>query len=337
MKIPNNNRRVKLAHLPTPFTLMERLSAELGGPRIWIKRDDLTESAASGNKLRKLEFSIGDALANKATVLITAGGIQSNHCRATAIMAARLGLKCHLILAGKRPDCADGNLLLDQLAGAEFTFASADDFEQLPTVFSDMETRYRDRGEIPYSIPVGASDEVGLWGYIECARELKNDFAENEISPGYVISATGSGGTLAGLVLGNYFFNLNTTMLAFNVAREASWFTEKLEVDIDCWHKRYGDTDSTIPRDKLAFNIIDGYVEPGYARANPCVYETIEKMARTEGLFFDPVYTGKAFHALLQEYKAGRFDDTEDIVFVHTGGIFGLFPQRNQFSPMPLT
>ncbi len=337
MEIPENDKRVKLAHLPTPFMLMERLSEELGGPRVWIKRDDLTESAAAGNKLRKLEFSIGDALGNKATVLITAGGIQSNHCRATAIMAARLGLRCHLILGGERPDHADGNLLLDQLAGAEFTFASADDFEQLSTVFANIEADYRRQGEVPYSIPVGASDEVGTWGYIECARELKNDFTENQISPGYVISAAGSGGTLAGLVLGNHFFDLNTTMLAFNVARDANWFTRKLAIDIGQWQKRYGNPKTNVTLDELAFDIIDGYVEPGYARANPGVYETIGRMAKTEGLYFDPVYTGKAFDALLQEYDAGRFNDTEDIVFVHTGGIFGLFPQRNKFNPMPLT
>lgn len=327
-----NPPRIRLAQLPTPLVCMERLSRELGGPRIWLKRDDLTESAASGNKLRKLEYSIGEALTQHATVLITAGGIQSNHCRATAIAAARLGLKSHLILVGKPPASADGNLLLDTLAGAGITFVSMDEFRELDDQYSHIANEYRSRGEIPFNIPIGASDEIGLWGYIECARELKDDFEHQNIDPGYVISAAGSGGTLGGLILGNHLHDLHTKMVAFNVCDDEAWFVQKISRDIERWHQRYRSNMPPIEADELKINIIDGYVGPGYARADQHVYDTIERVARTEGIFFDPVYTGKAFDAMLQEYSNGRFNDTADIVFIHTGGIYGLFPQRDQFN-----
>jgi D-cysteine desulfhydrase len=310
---------------------MERLSRELGGPKIWLKRDDLTESAASGNKLRKLEYSIGEALAQEARVLITAGGVQSNHCRAKAIMAARLGLKSHLVLRGKPPSQADGNLLLDTLAGAEITFATRDEFQNLDDQFLAIADEYRSRGDEPFIIPIGASDEIGLWGYIECARELKKDFDDQSINPGYVISAAGSGGTLGGLILGNYLHGLDTNIVAFNVCDDEAWFRAKISTDIERWQQRYESIVPKIPVNELAINIIDGYVGPGYARADRHVYDTIKRIARTEGIFFDPVYTGKAFDAMLQEYVNGRFNDTRDIVFIHTGGIYGLFPEREQF------
>lgn len=323
--------RIRLAQLPTPLVCMERLSRELGGPKIWLKRDDLTESAASGNKLRKLEYSIGEALSQDASVLITAGGVQSNHCRATAIMAARLGLKSHLVLRGKPPSSLDGNLLLDTLAGAEISFATRDEFQNLDDQFLHIADEYRSKGEIPFIIPIGASDEVGLWGYIECARELKIDFSRQAINPGYVISAAGSGGTLGGLILGKHLHGLDTNIVAFNVCDDEAWFKQKISMDIERWQQRYESIIQKIPVNELAINIIDGYVGPGYARADQHVYDTIKRVARTEGIFFDPVYTGKAFDAMLQEYAAGRFNDTGDIVFIHTGGIYGLFPEREQF------
>ncbi|MFP6809046.1 MAG: D-cysteine desulfhydrase family protein [Pseudomonadales bacterium] len=340
MNIPTKVPRISLARLPTPLQLMERLSKELNGPRIWIKRDDLTESAAAGNKLRKLEFSIAQAIEQKSTVLITAGGIQSNHCRATAIMAAKLGLKCHLILRGHKPDpasgdYADGNLLLDNLTGAAISFVSGKEFDDIDATAEKISADYRTKGDITFFIPTGASDEIGLWGYIECARELKEDFARYKIKPGYVISAAGSGGTMAGLVLGNYLYDLNSNIMAYNVARDADWFEQKIRSDISKWQQRYDK--SGAPALDLDINIIDGYVGPGYAQADQHVYDTISRLARTEGMFFDPVYTGKAFDAMLQEYAQGRFNDAEDIVFIHTGGIYGLFPQRAKFNATPET
>jgi D-cysteine desulfhydrase len=317
--------RLKLARLPTPLVPLDRL-AKNGGPRIWLKRDDTTDTTASGNKLRKLEFSVGQALAEGANVLITCGGVQSNHCRATAVVASQMGLACHLILRGRPDSPSDGNLLLDRLLGAEIRFVTAAEWADIDAIVADLEAELRAQGQHPFFIPTGASDEIGLWGYITACEELAGDFARHNIRPGYVISAAGSGGTLGGLILGRHIHNLDTRMVAFNVCDDEAYFVNKIRGDMTKWQARY---DHLID-DALPIEVIDGYVGPGYGKADEHVFDTIRMLARTEGVIFDPVYTGKAFDALLREIKAGRFDDTDDIVFIHTGGIFGLFPQRNQ-------
>lgn len=318
--------RVSLARLPTPLVPLDRLSEQIGGPRIWLKRDDLTDTLACGNKLRKLEFCVGQALEDGATVLVTCGGVQSNHCRATAAVASRLGLKSHLLLRGREKSPADGNLLLDQLLGARVTFLSANEYEKLDEVFIRTESEYRALGEVPFSMPTGASNEIGLWGYIEAVQELKADFESHNIEPRYVVSAAGSGGTLGGLILGAHLYQLDTRMVAFNVCDDAAWFVDKISVDFERWQTRY----EYVIEESLPIDVIDGYVGPGYARADQQVFDTIHRVARLEGVVFDPVYTGKAFDAMLTEIRQGRFADTNDIVFIHTGGIFGLFPQRAQ-------
>jgi D-cysteine desulfhydrase len=318
--------RISLARLPTPLVALDRISEVAGGPRIWLKRDDLTDTAASGNKLRKLEFSVAEALAGHATVLITCGGVQSNHCRATAIVAARLGIKSHLLLRGQSRAPADGNLLLDRLVGAEVTFLSREEYTDLDNVFARVEASYLEAGERPFSIPTGASDEIGLWGYIEASKELRDDFASQNIGPRYLVSAAGSGGTLGGLILGAHIYGLDTEMLAFNVCDDETWFVRKISSDIERWQSRYEHTVDPVP----TINVIDGYVGPGYGRADAHVFDTIRTVARTEGVILDPVYTGKAFDAMLAEIRLGRFCDADDIVFLHTGGIYGLFPQRAQ-------
>jgi D-cysteine desulfhydrase len=318
--------RISLARLPTPLELLSRLSAA-HGTRIWIKRDDLTDTVASGNKIRKLEYSIGQALAEEADVLVTWGGVQSNHCRATAALAARLGLKSHLVLRGREPKEKDGNLLIDNLVGAEITFAPLERYKEMDQTYSDLQTEYARQGLKTYRIPVGASDEIGLWGYISCANELKQDFEAAGISPEAIVSATGSGGTLAGLILGNALHDLNTQVFAFNVCDDEAYFKRKVSEDFALWRDRY---DSDLDIDQLPINVIDGYVGPGYGRATPEVFETIREVARLEGIVLDPVYTGKAFNAMLKEIKSGRFEGLSDIVFIHTGGMLGLFPQKQE-------
>ncbi len=320
----NTPARISLARLPTPLEPLTRLS-DAYGTRIWIKRDDLTDTVASGNKIRKLEYAIGQALAEEADVLVTWGGIQSNHCRATAALAARLGLKSHLVLRGKQPDVKDGNLLIDSLMGAEITFAPIKHYNEMDQTYSDLQTKYASQGLKTYRIPVGASDEVGLWGYISCANELKQDFESAGISPDVIVSATGSGGTLAGLIIGNTLHELNTRIIAFNVCDDEAYFKRKIFKDFVLWRDRYG---SDLDIDQLPINVIDGYVGPGYGRATPEVFETIREVARLEGIVLDPVYTGKAFNAMLQEIRSGQLEGLSDIVFIHTGGMLGLFPQK---------
>ena len=318
--------RILLASLPTPLQLLERLSEELG-VRIWLKRDDLTDAVATGNKIRKLEYTIGQALAESADVLVTWGGVQSNHCRATAALAARLGLKAHLLLRGSQPDIADGNLLLDQLLGAEVTFMKLPDYQAMDHEFNRLTEHFAARGLKTFRIPVGASDEIGLWGYINCAAELKQDFAAAGISPDAIISATGSGGTFAGLILGNALYELGTEIMAINVCDDEAYFVNKVSEDFSAWRRRY---EATLNPTRLPIQVIDGYVGPGYGRATPAIFQTIAKLAQEEGIVLDPVYTGKAFHAMLHEIQAGRLQGMKDIVFIHTGGIFGLFPQKSE-------
>ncbi len=318
--------RISLARLPTPLEHLQRLSDHCG-VEIWIKRDDLTESAAAGNKIRKLEYSIGQALAENADVLITFGGVQSNHCRATAVMAAKLGLKSHLVLRGREPEQPDGNLLLDHLVGAEVSIMSPDEYQQTEKIVAELTEHYAQRNQKVFVIPVGASDEIGLWGYINCAAELKADFEQHGISPGAIVSATGSGGTLGGLILGKSMHNLSPEITAFNVCDDEAYFINKISEDFAAFSNRY---DIDLTAFDLPINVIDGYVGPGYGRATSNVFETISLVAQLEGIVLDPVYTGKAFDGMLTEAAGGRLQDKGPLVFVHTGGIFGLFPQKDQ-------
>ena len=317
--------RISLARLPTALEPLDRLSEAVGGPRIWIKRDDTTDTPGCGNKLRKLEFSVGQALADGADTLITCGGSQSNHCRATAMVAAKLGLKCRLLLRGRPGN--DGNQLLDSLFNADMNYVDGTGWQQLDEHLGRLADEVRNLGGTPFVIPTGASDEIGMWGYIAASEELSADFAAAGINPGALISATGSGGTLAGLVVGREMFGLKPEVIAFNVCDDEAWFVNKISTDIALWENRYdaaaGDT---------RINVIDGYVGPGYGRADKPVYDTIRRVAATEGVILDPVYSGKAFNAMLTELAQGRFDGMNDIVFLHTGGIFGIYPHRDLLS-----
>jgi D-cysteine desulfhydrase len=308
---------------------LERFCKKHKLPPIWVKRDDLTDAAASGNKLRKLEFNVAEALSQGATALITCGGIQSNHCRATAIVAASLGLTCHLVLRGAPSEIADGNLLLDQLVGAEITYLPSQGYnDRLPAAVAKIQEMYAQQNSLAFSIPLGASDETGLWGYITACEELKQDFIRHSLSPDYIVSATGSGGTAAGLIVGNAAYDLGAEVLSINVCNDEAYFVKKIKGDLARWQTRYQQKEFAL---SLPIQIIDGYVGPGYGLANDEIYETISDLARTEGIILDPVYTGKAFHGLVAELKSGRLKPKNEVVFIHTGGIFGLFPHREHF------
>ena len=322
--------RLTLAQLPTPLQSLQRLSEELGGEhRLWIKRDDLTGAALSGNKLRKLEFVTAAAQAAGCDTLITCGGVQSNHCRATALVGAQLGLKVHLILRGEAAEVPDGNLLLDYLAGAVVSCYPRRQFTaELELLYQHWREHYEKLGHKVFCIPVGASDGIGIWGYIAAAEELASDFRTAGIERAQVVCASGSGGTQAGLTLGAALHRVPMDVFGINVCEDEAWFLNKVASDVADWQRRYS-VDLQVPQ--LKIQVIDGHVGPGYGRAEPPVYETIQRLASLEGVILDPVYTGKAFHGLLQELARGRFAGCRDIVFIHTGGIFGVFPQRAHF------
>lgn len=323
-------RRLSLARLPTPLQPLDRLSQQLGGPRIWVKRDDLTGSVLSGNKVRKLEFTLAQAVDEGCDTIITCGGLQSNHCRATALLCAQLGLNCHLVLRGEPSGAADGNLLLDYLAGATVSCYPAGEYQQsYEQIMRDWQSQYAEQGHNAFLIPTGASDGIGVWGYLNACAELKSDFVDHGISPRHIVTATGSGGTQAGLTLGSHVHDLGAQVWGINVCDDEAWFLNKVAADLRDWQQRYP---NNVDLDALSVKVIDGYVGPGYAQATTEVFETIATLSRTEGIVLDPVYTGKAFHGMLTELRKGRFDDSDDIVFVHTGGVFGLFPQRDELA-----
>jgi D-cysteine desulfhydrase len=322
--------RLSLARLPTPLQPLERLSRELGGPRLWVKRDDLSDCAASGNKIRKLEFTLARALAEGCDTLITCGGLQSNHCRATAQLGARLGLAVELVLRGEPAGLPDGNLFLDTLFGATVHAYPPRRYQSgLPALLAGHAERLRAAGRRPFVIPTGASDATGVWGYVSAAGELAADFRTAGIAPRHVVLATGSGGTQAGLTAGLHLQRLDCRVTGIAVCDDAAWFEAKVRQDLAEWRDRYA---VEIDTGALAVRTLDAYVGPGYGVATPEVLETIRQVARCEGIVLDPVYTGKAFHGMLQELRAGRMREAADIVFLHTGGIFGLFAQREQLA-----
>jgi D-cysteine desulfhydrase len=321
----SNIPRISLAQIPTPLQKLERVSRALG-TNVWIKRDDLTGSLLSGNKVRKLEFTVAQALTEGATALITSGGIQSNHCRATAVVGAQLGLKVCLVLRGQPEEIVDGNLLLDSLCGAEInTFASSSDIFRFPEIIQTKYDELTRRGYKPFVIPIGASDGLGLCGYLSAVEELQNDFLQNNIDPEYIVCATGSGGTQAGLTLGVHLNQLNNEVLGMAVCDNTDYFHKKVRSDVSDWMRRYG---QSVDLDALKINVNDRYIGPGYAKAGAEIFDTIGWLAREEGVVLDPIYTGKAFHGMIEEIKSGLLRDAKNIVFLHTGGVFGVFPYK---------
>ncbi|UTF60537.1 1-aminocyclopropane-1-carboxylate deaminase/D-cysteine desulfhydrase [Gilvimarinus sp. DA14] len=315
--------RLHLAQLPTPLTPLH-LPQLSGAQRLWIKRDDLTGSLLSGNKVRKLEFILAEA--QGADTLITCGGLQSNHCRATAIIAAQQGLHCELILRGEAAGASDGNLLLAELAGAQVHTYSAQEYQRnLSQLLSARAEQLILEGRKPYIIPTGASDEVGLWGYVAAARELAEDFRKARIDNPLVVCAAGSGGTLAGLAVGLANYCPQAEVLGIAVCDNESYFCRRVEEDVQAAIARYPGSGLKLP---VNFTINDAYIGPGYALGYPALFESISTLAAGSGIILDPVYTGKAFYGMLDLLERGELSQ-RDIVFVHTGGIFGVFPQRD--------
>ena len=319
-------RKIDLAHTPTPLQYLERASEKWGrGHRLWVKRDDLTGCTLSGNKVRKLEFITAYAIDNGYDTLITCGGLQSNHCRATAFAGAQLGLSVHLLLRGEEPTDPDGNLFLDHLAGARVNCYPVKQYvRDIDALFTQWQAHYAAQGRKALIVPTGGSDGIGVWGYIAACEELAEDFHHAGIEQAHIVTASGSGGTQTGLILGAALHHLPATVWGVNVCDDETYFRNKIASDAADWRLRYPD----LPAVEINPRILDGYVGKGYGIAGPPVFELIAQLSRLEGLVLDPVYTGKAFAGMLAEIAGGRFDDCRDIVFIHTGGIFGLFPQR---------
>jgi D-cysteine desulfhydrase family pyridoxal phosphate-dependent enzyme len=311
--------RIRIAHLPTPIEPLPRLSSRLGGPNLWVKRDDLTGLAGGGNKARKLEFLVAEALAKGADTLVTCGAVQSNHARQTAAAAAKLGLGCTLVLRGREPLESQGNLLLDRLLGAEIVWAEdrpAD--ERLVEVAEEL----RASGRRPYLVPYGGSTPVGACGYVAAMEELLDQATREGISFDRIVFPSSSGGTQAGLAVAARALSYKGEALGISVDLTARDLQEKLAPLATATAELLELPASFAPED---FLVEDAYTGAGYAVLGDLEREAIRTAAETEGLLLDPVYTGRAFGGLLDLIRQGAFDPGERLLFWHTGGIPALF------------
>ena len=322
--------RVSLAHLPTPLEHLPNLSKALGGPQIWVKRDDCTGLATGGNKTRKLEFSMAAAIAAGADTIVTVGAVQSNHVRQTAAASAKLGLKCEVLLEHRVANPTDnyaqsGNVFLDRMFGANLReYPGGTDFDEAMAAVAE---EVRSNGGTPFLIPGGASDTTGALGYVNCALELLNQANERGLVIDHLVTATGSAGTQAGLIVGLKATNSNVPLLGIgvNVPREQQ------EAKVFALAKdtaQHIGAPGVVARDDVIANC--DYVGEGYGVPTDSMNDAIMLLARTEGLLFDPVYSGKALAGLIDLVRKGEFGDAQNIVFLHTGGSAALFAYADQ-------
>ena len=304
----------------TPVEKLSRLSAELGGPTIYMKRDDLLGLTGGGNKTRKLEFLVADALVNGADTLITCGAVQSNHCRLTLAAAVKEGLKCRLVLEERVADSynpeAGGNNFLFQLLGVEkikVVPGGSDMMQEMQLVAEEVTSAERKA----YIIPGGGSNPIGATGYVACAEEILNQMFEKGLKIDRVVCASGSTGTHAGLITGFYGNNSNIPVIGVNVSR-AKDVQEELVYDLVEQTAAHVGVGSAIPRDAVL--CFGDYVGPGYSLPTSQMAEAVRMLARLEGILMDPVYTGKAMAGFIDLIRKGFFRKEENVLFVHTGG-----------------
>ena len=324
---PNEPPRLTLANLPTPIVEMKNLARQVGVEKILIKRDDQTGLETSGNKVRKLEYLVADAINQGCDTLVTHGGFQSNHCRATAAIGARLGLKVRMFLRCPDPDPPrEGNLFLDHLFGAQITIHPPEEYngKRKQLIDEAMKT-----GRKPYFFPVGASVPLGCWGYIRCAAELRDQLGKD--SKVDVFSAVSSAGTHAGLMLGKALFGLeNWRMVGIPVSDSIAYFQKELRDLVSATSNAFK---LNVTEAQTPVELIDGFIGEGYAIPYPEAVETTRLLARNEGILLDPTYTSKAMTGMLATIRrAGGPRPGAVPVFVHTGGAFGLMARRDLFA-----
>ena len=311
--------RLKIAHLPTAIEELPRLSKELGGPRILVKRDDQTGLAFGGNKTRKLEFLVAEALDQGAKMLISGGALQSNHCRQTAAAAARFGLACKLVLNGEMPEQASANLLLDQLFGAE-TITIKDRADRDQMLHETYDKAVAD-GRKPYLVTYGGSSPTGALGYAFAMKELM----EQNVHPDWIVFGTSSGGTHAGLVLGQRVFGYKGKVLGISIDEPEVWLKTRVSALASEASERLGERIRFTRNDVLAN---EEYCKAGYGVLTNAEREAVRLFAKTEGLLLDPVYTGRAAAGMIDLIRKGFFQKDETILFWHTGGTPALFAEN---------
>lgn len=317
--------RISLAHLPTPLEPMPRLTAELGGPEIWIKRDDCTGLATGGNKTRKLEFLMAEAEAAGADMVMTQGAIQSNHARQTAAAAAKLGFGCHILLEDRTGSTDpnynhNGNVLLDRLHGA--TSERRGPGLDMNAEMEAVADRFRAEGRKVYTIPGGGSNPTGALGYANCAFELVGQATDRRVVFDHIIHATGSAGTQAGLITGLKAINAQIPLLGIGVRAPRPRQEENVFNLALATAEKLG-CPGVVQRGDVVANT--DYVGEGYGIPTPGGLEAIAMFAELEGILLDPVYSAKGAAGMIDLIRKGHFRKGERIVFIHTGGAAALF------------
>lgn len=325
--------RVSLAHLPTPFEPLAGLTKLLNGPEIYIKRDDCTGLASGGNKTRKLEFLMAQALQQGADTVITQGAVQSNHVRQTMAAAARLNLKCKVLLEIRVPDAADsynrsGNVLLDGLFGGEIQYR--DSGTDMDAAMEEVAGSVTKAGGNPYVIPGGGSNRVGALGYVDCALELTAQITALELPVSKIVHATGSAGTQGGLAAGLTALQSSIDLIGISVSADEQTQAAKVHA-LASETARYIGVEDGVAESRILVN--DQYIGDGYGIPTPGMLEAVRLCAQHEGILLDPVYAGKAMAGLINMIRCGELDAGDTVVFIHTGGSAALFAYDWFFNP----
>jgi D-cysteine desulfhydrase family pyridoxal phosphate-dependent enzyme len=311
--------RLHFAHLPTPIEELPRLSKALGGPRLWIKRDDQTGLALGGNKTRKLEFLIAEALDQSARTLISGGAMQSNHCRQTAAAAARFGLECTLVLTGDLPAKPSANLLLDELFGAKIV--PVPDRKDRDRILQETFDHAAGTGKKPYLVPYGGSSPTGALGYAFAMEEFMNQ----NVGADWIVFGTSSGGTHAGLVLGQRLFGYAGKVLGISIDESEEWLKTHVSKLASDASEKVEERFAFTPAEVLANA---DYCRAGYGVLTDAEREAVQLFAKCEGLLLDPVYTGRAAAGMIDLIRKGFFKKDESVLFWHTGGQPALFADK---------
>jgi D-cysteine desulfhydrase family pyridoxal phosphate-dependent enzyme len=312
-----NISRIQMAFLPTPIMEALRLAAAIDGPKLWIKRDDLTGFGFGGNKIRGLEYLLADALIQEADTLVTGAGPQSNYVRATAAAAAHADLNMIAVYSGTPPAQVQGNYRLTRLLGAEIRFTGDPDRTSVDEAIEEIAIELRSAGRRPYTIPRGGASILGTLGYVQAAYELAEQCAANDISPDAIVLATGSCGTQAGLLAGVKLLRLPWRVEGFTVSRPVNEVISRVLTLAQAAIKQLGSPLTINPQDVIVHG---GFIGPGYGVPTQDAAEAIRLTARCEGIFLDPTYTGKAMAGFLAYYRIGHFRPDNTIIFLHTGG-----------------
>jgi len=327
----NQIPRLHFAHLPTPIEELPRLTKALGGPRLLVKRDDQTGLAFGGNKTRKLEFLVAEAQEQGAKMMISAGAIQSNHCRQTAAAAARFGFECTLVLTGELPEQPSGNLLLDQLFGARIVNVA--DRKDRDRILQETFDQAASDGKKPYLVPYGGSSPTGALGYAFAVDELMKQIADFRSFQNFgsldrvdwIIFGTSSGGTHAGLVLGQRVFGCQGKVLGISIDEPVEWLQKNVSALASSASEKLGERIEFAPAEVSANA---DYCAAGYGVLTEAEREAVRLFARHEGLLLDPVYTGRAAAGMIDLIRKGFFQKDETVLFWHTGGQPALFAEK---------